>query len=118
MKFNRSKVTKLTAPKLQTLTVPMLRNLTVPKLQFARADKYFLVRYCKILYFGLSQIPKYFFSIRNPPSDLIVRCGDWDTKSTSEPMLHQDRRVRAITRHPSYFANRSVQANALLKRPA
>lgn len=36
------------------------------------------------------------------PKAYMVRCGEWDTKSDSEPLSHQDRRVERITVHPSY----------------
>ncbi len=36
------------------------------------------------------------------PREYLVRCGEWDTKSDSEPLPHQERRVARITAHPSY----------------
>jgi len=39
---------------------------------------------------------------RNDASGLIVRCGEWDTQTTSEPYPHQDRAVKALKIHPEY----------------
>jgi len=36
------------------------------------------------------------------PGELIVRCGEWDTQSTSEPFPHQDRAVASLTVHPEF----------------
>ena len=36
----------------------------------------------------------------------IVRCGEWDTQSTNEPVLHQDRVVKKIMLHPGYTSER------------
>ena len=30
---------------------------------------------------------------RKEPGQLIVRCGEWDTQTNSEPLPHQDRKV-------------------------
>lgn len=39
---------------------------------------------------------------KNTPGDLLVRCGEWDTQTSSEPLQHQDRRVKEIIVHPQY----------------
>ena len=36
------------------------------------------------------------------PSDLIVRCGDWDLVQTNEPQEHQERTVSHIDIHPAF----------------
>jgi len=36
----------------------------------------------------------------------VVRCGEWDTQSTNEPLLHQDRVVKKILLHPGYTSDR------------
>ncbi len=48
------------------------------------------------------------------PSDYLVRCGEWDTKSDSEPLSHQDRRIGRITLHPSYKNTRYYDNNVAL----
>jgi len=39
---------------------------------------------------------------RNDVGGLKVRCGEWDTQTTSEPYPHQDRTVKAMRIHPEY----------------
>ena len=39
--------------------------------------------------------------------DLIVRCGEWDTSTTSENLPHQDIQVEKVTYHP-LLGNRQV----------
>merc|ERR1711892_1629476 len=39
---------------------------------------------------------------RNDVAGLKVRCGEWDTQTTSEPYPHQDRTVREMKIHPEY----------------
>lgn len=34
--------------------------------------------------------------------DAVVRCGEWDTQTKSEPLPHQDRGVAAIEFHPEF----------------
>jgi len=36
------------------------------------------------------------------PSDLKVRCGEWDTRQVIEPLEHEDRNARTVTLHPAY----------------
>jgi len=36
------------------------------------------------------------------PGQLLVRCGEWDTQTNSEPLPHQDRKVKEIILHPQY----------------
>jgi len=36
------------------------------------------------------------------PSRLLVRCGEWDTQTDSEPLKHQDRKVKEVIIHPRY----------------
>ena len=41
------------------------------------------------------------FGFRNVDTkDLIVRCGEWDTSTTSEKLPHQDIQVEKVTYHP------------------
>jgi len=42
------------------------------------------------------------FDYRDDPSSLLVRCGEWDTQTDSEPLKHQDRKVKEIFIHPQY----------------
>merc|ERR1712145_6288 len=39
---------------------------------------------------------------RQNPSQLKIRCGEWDTQSETEPYPHQDRYVEALNIHPEY----------------
>jgi len=39
---------------------------------------------------------------RNNVAGLKVRCGEWDTQTTSEPYPHQDRAVQAMKIHPEF----------------
>jgi kallikrein len=51
----------------------------------------------------LSQFSKIFdLTCRNDVAELKVRCGEWDTQTTSEPYPHQDRAVKALRIHPEY----------------
>jgi len=43
------------------------------------------------------------------PEKLVVRCGEWDTQTTGEPLKHQDRIVKKVVLHPEY--NRKNLAN-------
>merc|ERR1712241_260654 len=38
------------------------------------------------------------------PSELKVRCGEWDTQQETEPRPHQDRQVAAMEIHPEFEA--------------
>ena len=45
----------------------------------------------------------YLFLSSGKTSDkYVVRCGEWDTRSTNEPLYHQDRVVEQIILHPAY----------------
>ena len=48
-----------------------------------------------------------FSSRRIATEKLTVRCGEWDTTRTEEPLEHQDRRVVIKTSHP-LFNNKSL----------
>jgi len=39
------------------------------------------------------------------PSQLIVRCGEWDTQQENEVLGHQDRRVSKIVTHPGFISS-------------
>merc|ERR1712002_325897 len=39
---------------------------------------------------------------RQNPSQLKIRCGEWDTQNETEPYPHQDRDVEALNIHPEY----------------
>merc|ERR1712145_794 len=39
---------------------------------------------------------------RQNPSQLKIRCGEWDTQNETEPYPHQDRYVEALNIHPEY----------------
>jgi len=45
---------------------------------------------------------------RQNPSELKVRCGEWDTQHQTEPRPHQDRQVAALEIHPE-FEPRNLQ---------
>merc|ERR1711910_210125 len=45
---------------------------------------------------------------RQNPSELKVRCGEWDTQHQTEPRPHQDRQVAALNIHPE-FDGRNLQ---------
>ena len=36
--------------------------------------------------------------LSSDPGQLLVRCGEWDTQTNSEPLPHQDRKVSWIDR--------------------
>ena len=40
--------------------------------------------------------------LREVPSQLVVRCGEWDTQAANEPRPHQDRRVQQVVVHPEF----------------
>ena len=39
---------------------------------------------------------------RDSPGQLVVRCGEWDTQTTTEPFPHQDRAVASMAVHPEF----------------
>merc|ERR1719242_1998298 len=39
---------------------------------------------------------------RSSPGQLVVRCGEWDTQTTTEPFPHQDRAVASLVVHPEF----------------
>jgi len=39
------------------------------------------------------------------PRSLVVRCGEWDTKSEEEVIAHQDGRAASVTVHPGFVAS-------------
>merc|ERR1719310_1809414 len=39
---------------------------------------------------------------RSSPGQLVVRCGEWDTQTTTEPFPHQDRAVESLAVHPEF----------------
>merc|ERR1711915_563102 len=39
---------------------------------------------------------------RQNPSQLKIRCGEWDTQNETEPYPHQDRYVEALNIHPEF----------------
>jgi hypothetical protein len=41
---------------------------------------------------------------RQNPSELKIRCGEWDTQQETEPYPHQDRMVAALDIHPEFEA--------------
>merc|ERR1719297_164535 len=41
---------------------------------------------------------------KQDPSELKVRCGEWDTQQETEPRPHQDRQVAALEIHPEFDA--------------
>ena len=45
---------------------------------------------------------------RQNPSELKIRCGEWDTQNQTEPYPHQDRYVQALNIHPE-FDGRNLQ---------
>merc|ERR1712212_590698 len=48
------------------------------------------------------------------PGKLKVRCGEWDTQSTSEPRPHQDRYVASLAIHPEFNSRSLANDFALL----
>eukprot|EP00088_Acartia_fossae_P056814 TRINITY_DN661_c0_g1_i1.p1 TRINITY_DN661_c0_g1~~TRINITY_DN661_c0_g1_i1.p1 ORF type:complete len:605 (+),score=163.65 TRINITY_DN661_c0_g1_i1:52-1866(+) len=48
------------------------------------------------------------------PEKLVVRCGEWDTQTNSEPLKHQDRTVKKIIIHPEYNRRNLAYTSALL----
>jgi len=45
---------------------------------------------------------------------LVVRCGEWDTQTESEPLKHQDRNVTVIIMHPEFVAKNVYNNIALV----
>merc|ERR1712061_91768 len=45
---------------------------------------------------------------RQNPTELKIRCGEWDTQNQTEPYPHQDRYVEALAIHPE-FDGRNLQ---------
>jgi len=45
---------------------------------------------------------------------LVVRCGEWNTRHEDEPLSHQERKVGAIVRHPEFRASEHYYNFALL----
>jgi len=45
---------------------------------------------------------------RQTPTELKIRCGEWDTQNQTEPYPHQDRYVQALNIHPE-FDGRNLQ---------
>jgi len=45
---------------------------------------------------------------RSTPTELKIRCGEWDTQGETEPYPHQDRSVAAMEVHPQ-FNSRNLQ---------
>jgi len=45
---------------------------------------------------------------------LVVRCGEWDTQTESEPLAHQDRDVTHIVTHPEFNSRNLGNTVALL----
>jgi len=45
---------------------------------------------------------------------LVVRCGEWDTQTESEPLNHQDRNVTVIIMHPEFSAKNVYNNIALV----
>jgi len=39
---------------------------------------------------------------REQASDLLVRCGEWDTQNQTEPYPHQDRKIESFNIHPLF----------------
>merc|ERR1712002_479595 len=39
---------------------------------------------------------------RQTPTELKIRCGEWDTQNETEPYPHQDRYVQALNIHPEF----------------
>merc|ERR1712243_163189 len=39
---------------------------------------------------------------RQNPTELKIRCGEWDTQNQTEPYPHQDRYVQALNIHPEF----------------
>ena len=39
---------------------------------------------------------------RASPGQLVVRCGEWDTQTATEPFPHQDRAVASLAVHPEF----------------
>lgn len=52
--------------------------------------------------------------IRSEVGQMWVRCGEWDTQSTSEPYPHQDRRVGILKVHPEFNKRNLANDMALL----
>jgi len=48
------------------------------------------------------------------PGELVVRCGEWDTQTESEPLDHQDRSVATVVAHPEYNPRNLGNTIALL----
>merc|ERR1712168_1167498 len=45
---------------------------------------------------------------RQDPTELKIRCGEWDTQHQTEPYPHQDRDVQSLAIHPE-FDGRNLQ---------
>ena len=48
------------------------------------------------------QVYTFLFHSDTIPAMLTIRCGEWDVKHESEPLLHQERVVEVITIHPRF----------------
>ncbi|XP_023320502.1 serine protease 55, partial [Eurytemora carolleeae] len=48
------------------------------------------------------------------PGQLIVRCGEWDTQTNSEPLPHQDRKVKEVVLHPEFNIKNLANTASLL----
>jgi len=48
------------------------------------------------------------------PSQLVVRCGEWDTQTEGEPLLHQDRLVSSLSLHPEFHPRTVAHSVAVL----
>jgi len=51
---------------------------------------------------------------RDSPGQLVVRCGEWDTQTDTEPFPHQDRLVTKLTVHPEFNARSLANDYAVL----
>ncbi|KAL9704495.1 hypothetical protein quinque_008013 [Culex quinquefasciatus] len=53
-------------------------------------------------------------SFRSRPEKLTIRAGEWDMRSTYEPIAHQERGVRLVKTHPTFKQSSLVNNVALL----
>lgn len=53
-------------------------------------------------------------SFRNRPEKLTIRAGEWDMRTTYEPIHHQERGVRLVKTHPTFKQSSLVNNIALL----
>lgn len=64
--------------------------------------------YKKIIHFS------FFFHSSKKPSQLLVRAGEWDTRTENEHFKHQERQVTKIIKHDKYYGGALFNDIALI----